>query len=59
MGPIPINFTNFFSDYIFFPEHAQLDEQDKCFYISLALGILSIGIIHAVVGIAWGVSHFI
>lgn len=59
MDPVPLNFTSFFTDYIFHPEHAKLEDQDKCFYISLSLGILSLGVIPAVVGIAWGVSNLL
>ena len=51
----PLTFYNFFSDLIFHPEHADPAERTKCVIISIALGVLSLGVVPAVVGFGWGV----
>jgi len=59
MDPQELSFRNFFSDLIFFPEHARPKDQNKCLIISIALGIFSLGIIPLFVGIGWVVRKVV
>lgn len=55
----PLSVSTFFSDYIFHPDHAPREDQTKCLILSIALGILSCGIIPLAVGISWGIRWLI
>lgn len=54
-----LNVRNFFTDLIFHPEHAKPKQQKKSRVLSIAIGILSLGIVPLVVSIGWGASALI
>lgn len=51
-----LSFSTFVTDLIFYPEHAVAEDQTKARNLSIALGILTLGIFPLVVSIGWGAS---
>lgn len=51
-----LNLYNFITDLIFYPEHAKPEDQKKSLAITVALSLLSLGIIPLTIGIGWGVD---
>lgn len=54
-----LNFYNFVTDLIFHSEHAKPKDQKKSLAITIALSVLSLGIIPLAIGIGWSVGKAI
>lgn len=54
-----LSFNTFFTDLIFYPEHAVPQDQKKALALSIALGIFSLGIFPLIVGVGWSVDKAI
>lgn len=52
-----LTIENFFSDLIFYPEKADKQDYEKSLCLSVALGVLTLGVLHLAVGIGWMVKR--